>query len=109
MGYQIKLKFIITQHSRDSQLMSSLVQYLNCGGYYNKTSQMGYFAVTDFSDIDTKIIPFFEKYSLHGAKALDFADFQRVADIIKVKGHLTEDGLDKIRLIKAEMNRGRQT
>ena len=30
-GYQVKLVFIITQHSRDLQLMENLVKYLGCG------------------------------------------------------------------------------
>jgi len=28
---------------------------------------------------------------------------------MKVKGHLTKDGVDKIRIFKAEMNRAKQT
>ena len=54
-----------------------------------------------------KIIPFFERCPILGVKALDFEDFKRVVAIIKVKGHLTESGLEEIRLIKAGMNRGR--
>ncbi|HLT42012.1 MAG TPA: hypothetical protein VKZ95_04845 [Sphingobacteriaceae bacterium] len=45
-------------------------------------------------------------------KALDFflrLDFKRAAEIMKVKGHLTQSGLDEIRLIKAGMNRGRES
>lgn len=60
-----------------------------------------------FSDLDEKIIPFFEKYPLVGDKLQDFSYFKIAAEIIKVKGHLTEEGLEKIRAIKAEMNRGR--
>lgn len=37
--------------------------------------------------------PFFDKYPLSGVKALDYADFRKTADIIRVKGHFTEEGL----------------
>jgi len=30
-GFQVRLKFILTQHFRDKLLMSSLVNYLDCG------------------------------------------------------------------------------
>jgi hypothetical protein len=53
------------------------------------------------SDLDSKIIPFFKKYPLHGKKRLDFEDFCEIAALMKDKAHLTEIGLDKIREIKA--------
>lgn len=110
IGFDVQLKFILTQHSRDTELMKSIIKYLDCGNYrVRNKEQAGDFSVAKFSDISEKIIPFFDKYPLIGVKSLDYADFKRVADTIKVKGHLTEDGLDKIRLIKAGMNRGRES
>ena len=55
-----------------------------------------------------KIIPFFEKYPIKGVKALDYADFCKVAELMKNKAHLTEHGLEEIRKIKSGMNRGRE-
>lgn len=111
IGANLSLKFQITQHSRDEQLMKSLVDYLGCGRYEARSGyrglQAGDFVVTKFSDIAEKIIPFFNKYPIRGVKALDFADFSAVAEIIQNKHHLTPDGLDQIRIIKAGMNKGR--
>ena len=39
-------------------------------------------------------------------KALDFKDFCVVADMMKDKKHLTKEGLQEIKKIKAGMNRG---
>jgi hypothetical protein len=87
IGYAVKLTFKITQHSRDSELMKSLVKYLDCGRFVPRLGQAaGDFSVTSFIDINEKIIPFFDKYTLHGAKSLDFADFKKVASIIENKG-----------------------
>ena len=61
------------------------------------------FVATGFTDIVEKIIPFFNKYQIEGLKALDFADFRKVSEIMKVKGHLTDSGLEQIRIIKAGM------
>ncbi len=101
-----QLIFKLTQHSRDEQLMRSLIQYWDCGNVYKYRKAIE-FRIQKFSDIRDKIIPFFNKYPIQGIKALDYADFVKVADIMKVKGHLTAEGLDQIRKIKAGMNTGR--
>jgi hypothetical protein len=53
------------------------------------------------------IIPFFKKHAILGTKSKDFEDWCRVALLMGEKKHLTQEGLDKISLIKAKMNRGR--
>jgi len=106
-GYQVKLKFQLTQHKRDEQLMKSLIEYFDCGNLY-KDRECLIFIVTKFSDISEKIIPFFNKHTVVGEKFLNFTDWCRVAEIIKSKGHLTEEGLDMVIKIKAGMNTGRE-
>ena len=39
--------------------------------------------ISSFSDIESKIIPFFKKYPLEGTKQLDFEDYKEAFDIIK--------------------------
>jgi len=39
---------------------------------------------------------------------LDFEDFKKAAELMKNKEHLTELGLEQIRLIQMGMNRGRE-
>ena len=38
---------------------------------------------------------------------MDFNDWCKVAELIESKSHLTEEGLEKIREIKSNMNKGR--
>lgn len=72
----VSLRFTLTQHSRDVELMKSLVNYLGCGRYYLVSGRdEGYFIVSNFSDIYEKIIPFLEKYPLVGSKQQDYLDF----------------------------------
>jgi hypothetical protein len=66
------------------------------------------FKVTKFSDIANIIIPFFKKHPIPGVKSKDFNDFCLVAELIKNKEHLTEEGLNRIRKIKTGMNTGRK-
>jgi hypothetical protein len=48
------------------------------------------------------------EFPLQGSKFLNFKDFKKVVDIMKDKGHLTKEGLQLIKSIKAGMNTGRE-
>jgi len=74
IGFSVRLKFQITQHNRDTPLMKSLVEYLGCGGYKERLNGVaGDVTVIRFTDINEKIIPFFNKYPLQGVKSHEFA------------------------------------
>jgi len=110
LGMSVKLEFQFTLHARDEQLMISLIEYLGCGKYYPRLSrELGDYSVTKFSDLTEKIIPFFVKYPIIGVKSLDFDDWCKVAELMKEKKHLTNEGLTQIRkAIKAAINTGRK-
>lgn len=108
VGYSVQLMFLISQHSRDQELMERLVSSLGCGKCYpHANKEYGEFIVRVFSDITDKIIPFFEKYPIKGMKVNDFADLCKVAELMKNKDHLNPEGLNQIIKIKAGMNKGR--
>jgi len=98
-GFAVRLRFNLTQHSRDTILMKSLVEYFGCGRYV--AGPLGYnhgeFIVSNLSDITKIVIPFFERYPIKGNKSLDFNDLCKAAKIMENKGHLTYEGLDQIR------------
>jgi hypothetical protein len=60
-------------------------------------------------DLSEIVIPLFKSMPLQGAKSKDLADFSKAVDIMKVKGHLTNEGLDQLRKLKTGMNRGRES
>ena len=105
-GHQVFLMFKLVQHSRDEQLMISLVDYLGCGRVQRYASSVEY-RVTKFSDIKNKIFPFFQKYFIQGVKHQDYSDFVSVMELMNTKNHLRVDGLKQILTIKAGMNKGR--
>ena len=107
IGYRVELVFQVTQHSPDEKLLRRIISYLICGNVYKKRDTFN-FEVSKFCDITDKIIPFFKKYPIRGVKALDFEDFCWAAELIKEKKHLTAEGLEEIRKIKAGMNTGRK-
>ena len=62
------------------------------------------FVVRKFVDIHDKIIPFFDKHKIIGVKYKDFLDWYKIANIMKLKDHLTPIGFKKICRIKENMN-----
>nr|QID02896.1 hypothetical protein [Orbilia oligospora] len=105
VGYQVTLIFQISQHLRDLELMTRIVEYLQAGRLiHRKNHPLVVYTVTKFSDIEEKIIPFLEKYRLQGVKRLEFENWRKAALIIKEKGHLTNKGINEIKKIKEKMN-----
>jgi len=98
----ISLRFVITQHSKDSVLLDNISNYLGCGKCYCSRNEVN-LTVSTFSDIN-KIISLFNKYPLLGTKKEDYLDFCKVAELIKSKDHLTKKGIENIKNIKNSMN-----
>ena len=109
VGYQVKISFSVSQHTRDEFLLSELITYLDCGAIEKASRKPNglVYIVYKYSKISDNIIPFFDKYPLQGTKFLDYKDFCKIADLIREKSHLTVEGLNEIRLIRAGMNSGR--
>ena len=123
LGFRVQLIFKLTQHSRDGELMKSLIDYLGCGNVsvdgavdylvvkFSDRSSFAWLIISlKWADLTDKVIPFFVKYPILGVKSKDFADFCKVAELVQNKAHLTTEGLSyaQIRQIKAGMNTGRK-
>lgn len=103
---KVQLEYNLTQHMRDEQLIRNIAEFFNCGSVYLNRDTYVY-RVLKLSDIVEKIIPFFQKYLVLGVKSQDFQDFIKVAELMKAKKHLTKQGVEQIKEIKAGMNSGR--
>jgi hypothetical protein len=66
------------------------------------------FQILKIKDLCDKVIPLFQNISLQGEKSKDFSDFCKVVEIMKIKGHLTDKGLNEINKLKIGMNKGRK-
>jgi len=105
-GSTVVLLYVLTQHIRDELLLKSFIDLFECGHTYSYLNYIE-FRCQSFKDNYEKIIPFFSKYPILGAKAQDFEDWFKVAKMIQSKEHLTNEGFDQICQIKARMNKGR--
>jgi hypothetical protein len=106
LSYTCQPQFRITQHERDIIVLYRIIDRLNCGNlvkpYLFRTEYN--ISVGNIKDLSEIIIPFFKKYSLCGAKSLDFNDFCKGISIIKSKGHLSIEGLNQLKLLTYQMN-----
>lgn len=104
---EVRLLFEIELREDDREVLEKIREVLGCGNIY----QLNYaryekwrphvkYKVSNFNDIYTKIIPFFKKYPLQAKKFQSFETFCLVAEIIKVKGHLSQEGVGRIRSLK---------
>lgn len=103
-GHAIQLRFKITQHKRDKELLELIAKYLNCGAVYYHSENAFVYSVSNLADIIKIIIPMFKLHPIQGIKQLDFQDFCKVAALIDKGEHLSHKGLAKILLIKDRMN-----
>jgi hypothetical protein len=106
---RVSFFFSINQSIRDSDLIYKISKFLNCGAIScdEKYLQL---RVTKFEDVETKIIPFFKNYPMHGIKNLNYLDFWgggKIMELVQSKVHMTTEGINEIKTIKEGMNFGR--
>ena len=107
-GYQVLPEFTVVQHERDVQLLFALKQFFGCGVVRQNHGDRMAYRVRGLESLMERIIPFFEKHPLKTKKYLDFLKFRKVLIMMQRNEHLTLDGIEKIRQIASEMNRGRE-
>ena len=89
--------------------MKLIINYLGAGRLeIDKRHPAVNIVIGNFSDITTKIIPFFEKYPVLGVKHLDFLDWAKIANLMLLGKNKTSEGLEEIKLIEKGMNKGRK-
>lgn len=104
--WHIETIFSIGLHSRDLPLLKEIQAYFGgVGRIVEGKKYCGYY-VSSKEELNTVIIPHFEKYPLITQKLADFLLFKNVVDIINTKEHLTIEGLRKIVSLKASINLG---
>jgi hypothetical protein len=93
-------------------LLKQIQQFFDCGGvYYQKEYRKNQKACYRFEigsqvDIQTKVIPFFDKYPLKSQKLNNYLLFKQVGEIVKKGEHKTSQGFEKVKQLKLLMNTG---
>jgi len=105
-GSVVQLNFNIVQSIRDSNLISKFIPLFKGGNIYTVKDKYIRYVLSNNSDINNHLIPFFKQYPLQGKKLKDFNNFCKIADLMNKNLHLTTEGIKKIREIKNLMNVG---
>ena len=105
-GYQVLPEFTVVQHKRDIQVLHGLKAYFGCGVVRTNHGDRMCYRVRGKDHLLKTIIPFFMKHSLKTKKRQDFIKFRKVLLMMEKGEHLTKEGIETIRSIASQMNRG---
>ena len=106
VGFQVLPEFTVVQHERDVQLLHALKAFFGCGVVRKNNGDRLAYRVRSKEHLLQHIVPFFVEHPLKSRKRADFEKFRRVLLKMETGEHLTAAGIDEIRRIAAEMNRG---
>ena len=106
-GFQVLPEFTVVQHERDVQVLHALKAYFGCGVVRVNHGDRMAFRVRSKEHLLQNIVPFFIEHPLKTKKNVDFQKFRQVLLMMEADRHLTVDGVEEIRSIAAQMNRGR--
>ncbi len=106
LGVQVLPEFTVVQHERDVQVLHGLKAYFGCGVVRSNHGDRMAYRVRDLEHLLKRILPFFLEHPLKTKKRVDFQKFRRVCLKMEKGDHLTAEGLEEIRRIAGQMNRG---
>ena len=103
--WKISLCFNVSQ--KDPVVLFLYKKYLGCGTMRQRKDGVWYYEVNNYSQIVSKVIPFFQTFSFRSAyKKKNFSKFLKIANLIKENKHLSYDGIKEILSIRSDMNDG---
>jgi len=104
---EVRLLFEIELEKADEEILHRIAATIGCGKIYDVVYKKYphwqphvKLKVGNFKDINEKVIPFFKKYPLEAKKKYQFEKFCKVAEIIKVKKHLSKKGVEEVLRIR---------
>ncbi|HDH31585.1 MAG TPA: endonuclease [Candidatus Wolfebacteria bacterium] len=110
-GKQIFPEFVVSQGAKSLSVLKEIKMFFGCGNifinrrYDNHNEHLYRYCVRSLGDLELKIIPFFEKFSLRSYKQKDFIIFKKVVGMMRRKEHLNQKGWNKILNLASKMNR----
>jgi hypothetical protein len=104
-GWQLHPVFHVYQHVSHRAVLEELIPFFSCGRIRLKgpMSSVATYAVDSLRDVDTWIIPFFERHPLR-VKDADFRAFAEIVRSMRRKGHLEPTGFERLVRLAYGMN-----
>lgn len=110
-GWQVIYFFKVSQNPIGRLVLENLRKRLDCGyikqnSKTDKTDKSLALVVRNFSDLETKVLPFFRSKLIIKKKSFD--SFEKVLFLVKNRKHLKKEGLSKIIDLAYTMNTGKR-
>ncbi len=106
LHWQPVLSFNVSQ--KDRSFLDRMQQVFQCGIVKRRKDGLHSYDVTNPSDLEERIIPFFQKFQLLSkVKMKNFQLFSKAVQLMVRKQHLHPDGLKALLLIREEINKGK--
>ena len=100
--WKISAAFNVSQSDRAP--LDLFRETLGCGTMRKAGNDGWYWEVNHLSDIQTRVVPFFRRFPLVGAKAHDFECFAAAVELLA--GHMCEADYKQVLLLREQVNRG---
>jgi hypothetical protein len=104
-GRSWKLSAAFNVSQKDRAPLELFRDTLGCGTMRRAGNGGWYWEVNDLSDIQTRIVPFFDRFPLVGTKAEDYARFRAAVRILG-RGSLTDTDYVEVLRLRESMNGG---
>ncbi len=111
LGWQVFPEFVVTQGEKSIDALKSIRDFFDCGRIFvnkrhdNHVENLYRYCVRSQKDLNERIIPFFDEYSLQTAKKIDFEIFKQVMGMMTKQSHLCKEGITAIAELSQKMNR----
>jgi len=106
-NWTVKTRFSIGLHKKDTEILELIKSYFGGVGTILKQNENSVqYRVGSLKDLNEKIIPHFDNYTLITKKKADFIIFKKIINLMNNKEHLTLEGLQKIVAMKGYLNLG---
>ncbi len=103
--WKVSLCFNVSQ--KDRVILALFKRHLGCGTIRGRPDGVWYYEVNNLSAIWEIVIPFFKQTGfLSAKKKRDFSKFCEIAEILRQREHLDEEGVRRILAIRRDMNDG---
>jgi hypothetical protein len=110
---KVEPRFCLKLRAEDRPLLDELRDFFGCGKVYIQRDRrpnhsLCYrFEVSNRQELLETVIPFFQQHPLQSpSKRRDFALFQRLLLLVRQDTHRTDDGLESMRQLAAQLHRG---
>jgi len=111
LGWQVMPEFVITQGGKSLHSLEFVKKFFNCGRIFvnrrsdNHKENLYRYCVRNLTDLEEKIIPFFQANRLKTYKKNSFRIWSQVIKLMKQKRlHLNLIGIEKIARMSEKIN-----